>query len=114
MSDKTIFKRIIDKEIPADIVYEDDLCLAFKDIAPKAPTHVLIIPKKEIATVDDLADEDAALVGHLWIVIRNLARDLGLEEGYRVIVNCKEAGGQEVPHLHYHLLGGRQMTWPPG
>ncbi|MBI1247744.1 HIT domain-containing protein [bacterium] len=114
MSDKTIFKRIIDKEIPADIIYEDDLCLAFKDIAPKAPTHVLIIPKKEIATVDDLADEDAALVGHLWIVIRNLARDLGLEEGYRVIVNCKEAGGQEVPHLHYHLLGGRQMTWPPG
>ncbi|PQO32733.1 histidine triad nucleotide-binding protein [Bremerella cremea] len=114
MSDKTIFKRIIDKEIPADVVYEDDLCLAFKDIAPKAPTHVLIIPKKEIATVDDIADEDAALIGHMWIVIRNLARDLGLEEGYRVIVNCKEAGGQEVPHLHYHLLGGRKMTWPPG
>ncbi|MEW4565038.1 histidine triad nucleotide-binding protein [Bremerella sp. JC770] len=114
MSEKTIFKRIIDHEIPADIVYEDDQCLAFKDIAPKAPTHVLIIPKKEIATVDDLADEDAALIGHMWIVIRNLARDLGLEEGYRVIVNCKEAGGQEVPHLHYHLLGGRKMTWPPG
>ena len=114
MSDKTIFKRIIDKEIPADVVYEDDLCLAFKDIAPKAPTHVLIIPKKEIATVDDIADEDAALIGHIWVVIRNLARDLGLEEGYRVIVNCKEAGGQEVPHLHYHLLGGRKMTWPPG
>lgn len=114
MSEKTIFKRIIDKEIPADVIYEDDLCLAFKDIAPKAPTHVLIIPKKEIATVDDIADEDAALIGHIWIVIRNLARDLGLEEGYRVIVNCKEAGGQEVPHLHYHLLGGRKMTWPPG
>ncbi|MHC2068421.1 histidine triad nucleotide-binding protein [Bremerella sp. T1] len=114
MSEKTIFKRIIDKEIPADIVYEDDQCLAFKDIAPKAPTHVLIIPKKEIATVDDVADEDAALIGHMWIVIRNLARELGLEEGYRVIVNCKEAGGQEVPHLHYHLLGGRKMTWPPG
>ncbi|PQO27225.1 histidine triad nucleotide-binding protein [Blastopirellula marina] len=114
MSEKTIFKRIIDKEIPADVIYEDDLCLAFKDIAPKAPTHVLIIPKKEIATVDDIADEDAALIGHMWIVIRNLARDLGLEEGYRVIVNCKEAGGQEVPHLHYHLLGGRKMTWPPG
>lgn len=114
MSEKTIFKRIIDKEIPADVVYEDDLCLAFKDIAPKAPTHVLVIPKKEIATVDDVADEDAALIGHMWIVIRNLARELGLEEGYRVIVNCKEAGGQEVPHLHYHLLGGRKMTWPPG
>jgi len=114
MSEKTIFKRIIDQEIPADIIYEDDQCLAFKDIAPKAPTHVLVIPKKEIATVDDLADEDAALIGHMWIVIRNLARELGLEEGYRVIVNCKEAGGQEVPHLHYHLLGGRKMTWPPG
>ncbi len=114
MSEKTIFKRIIDKEIPADVIYEDDLCLAFKDIAPKAPTHVLIIPKKEIATVDDIADEDAELIGHMWLVIRNLARDLGLEEGYRVIVNCKEAGGQEVPHLHYHLLGGRKMTWPPG
>ncbi|MBA2113096.1 histidine triad nucleotide-binding protein [Bremerella alba] len=114
MSEKTIFKRIIDQEIPADVVYEDDQCLAFKDIAPKAPVHVLIIPKKEIATVDDLADEDAALIGHLWIVIRNLARELGLEEGYRVIVNCKEGGGQEVPHLHYHLLGGRKMTWPPG
>lgn len=114
MSEKTIFKRIIDKEIPADVIYEDDQCLAFKDIAPKAPIHVLIIPKKEIATVDDIADEDAALIGHIWIVIRNLARELGLEEGYRVIVNCKEAGGQEVPHLHYHLLGGRKMTWPPG
>ncbi|GAA4428903.1 histidine triad nucleotide-binding protein [Bremerella cremea] len=114
MSEKTIFKRIIDQEIPADVVYEDDLCLAFKDIAPKAPVHVLIIPKKEIATVDDLADDDAALIGHMWIVIRNLARELGLEEGYRVIVNCKEGGGQEVPHLHYHLLGGRKMNWPPG
>ncbi|MEW4455548.1 histidine triad nucleotide-binding protein [Bremerella sp. JC817] len=114
MSEKTIFKRIIDQEIPADVVYEDDLCMAFKDIVPKAPVHVLIIPKKEIATVDDLADDDAALIGHMWIVIRNLARELGLEEGYRVIVNCKEGGGQEVPHLHYHLLGGRKMSWPPG
>ncbi|RCS53051.1 histidine triad nucleotide-binding protein [Bremerella cremea] len=114
MPEKTIFKRIIDKEVPANVIYEDDLCLAFTDIAPKAPTHVLIIPKKEIPTVDDIADEDAALIGHMWLVIRNLARDLDLEDGYRVIVNCKEAGGQEVPHLHYHLLGGRKMTWPPG
>jgi len=114
MSEKTIFKRIIDKEIPADIVHEDDQCLAFRDINPKAPVHVLVIPKKEIANIDELVDEDAALIGHIWITIRNLARELGLEEGYRVVVNCKEGGGQEVPHLHYHLLGGRNMTWPPG
>lgn len=114
MPDKTIFKKIIDKEIPADIVYEDDLCLAFRDIAPKSPVHVLVIPKKEIATLDDLADEDQQLVGHLWLKIRDIARAEGLEAGYRVVVNCKEAGGQEVPHLHFHLLGGRKLTWPPG
>ncbi len=114
MSDKTIFKKIIDKELPANIVHEDDLCLAFHDIAPKAPVHVLVIPKKEIATLDDLADEDQQLVGHLWLTIRDLARKLGLDQGYRVVVNCKEGGGQEVPHLHFHLLGGRQMSWPPG
>ncbi|PQO43024.1 histidine triad nucleotide-binding protein [Blastopirellula marina] len=114
MSEKTIFKRIIDGEIPADVVYEDDLCLVFRDIAPKAPTHVLVIPKKEIATLDDVADEDAALMGHLWIVVRDVARQLGLEEGYRVVVNCKEGGGQEVPHVHLHLMGGRKLTWPPG
>lgn len=114
MSEKTIFKKIIDKEIPADIVYEDDLCLAFRDITPKAPVHVLVIPKKEIATIDDIADEDQQLIGHIWLKIRDIARDLGLEAGYRVAVNCKEGGGQEVPHLHFHLLGGRKMTWPPG
>ncbi|EAQ80207.1 histidine triad nucleotide-binding protein [Blastopirellula marina] len=114
MSEKTIFKRIIDGEIPADIVYEDDLCLAFRDIAPKAPTHVLVIPKKEIATLDDVTDEDAALMGHLWIVVRDVARKLHLDKGYRVVVNCKEEGGQEVPHVHLHLMGGRKLTWPPG
>ncbi|MFI4874212.1 MAG: histidine triad nucleotide-binding protein [Blastopirellula sp. JB062] len=114
MSEKTIFKRIIDGEIPADVVYEDELCLAFRDIAPKAPTHVLVIPKKEIATLDDLADDDAATMGHLWIVVRDVARQLGLENGYRVVVNCKKEGGQEVPHVHLHLLGGRKLTWPPG
>jgi histidine triad (HIT) family protein len=113
-AEKTIFKKIIDKEIPADIIYEDDLCLAFHDIAPQAPTHVLVIPKKEIAAVSDLADEDAALVGHLWLVIRNLARQLGLEGGYRVVVNNGRDGGQAVDHLHYHLLGGRALKWPPG
>jgi histidine triad (HIT) family protein len=111
----TIFKRIIDREIPADIVYEDDKCLAFRDVNPQAPTHVLVIPKQEIASIDALADEDAALVGHMWLVIRNLARQLGVDEsGYRVTVNCGPDGGQSVDHLHFHLLGGRAMKWPPG
>ncbi|WP_425395216.1 histidine triad nucleotide-binding protein [Aeoliella sp.] len=110
----TIFKKIIDKEIPANIVYEDDQCLAFHDVAPQAPTHVLVIPKKEIASIDDLADDDEALVGHMWMVIRNLAKELGLGDGYRVVVNCGRDGGQSVDHLHFHILGGRSMTWPPG
>ncbi|MEO8496105.1 MAG: histidine triad nucleotide-binding protein [Planctomycetota bacterium] len=114
MSDKTIFKRIIDKEIPADIIYEDDLCLAFRDISPQAPTHVLVIPKQEIASVAAIADEDQALIGHLYLVIRNLANQLGLGNGYRVVVNCGADGGQAVDHLHFHLLGGRQLKWPPG
>jgi histidine triad (HIT) family protein len=114
MSEKTIFKRIIDKEIPADIIYEDDQCLAFRDISPQAPTHVLVIPKKEIASVAALADEDQALVGHLYLVIRNIASELGLDRGYRVVVNCGADGGQAVDHLHFHLLGGRQLKWPPG
>ncbi len=114
MPEPTIFKRIIDREIPAKIVHEDDLGLAFEDVAPQAPTHVLVIPKKEIASVDDLSEEDAALVGHLWLVIRSLAQKLDLESGYRVVVNCGRDGGQAVDHLHFHLLGGRQMKWPPG
>ena len=115
MAEKTIFKRIIDKEIPAEIVYEDDQCLAFRDIAPQAPTHILIIPKKEIPAIDALADEDAPLLGHMWLVIRDLARQEGLTEGgYRVVVNNGRDGGQAVDHLHFHLLGGRPMKWPPG
>jgi histidine triad (HIT) family protein len=111
----TIFKRIIDREIPADIVYEDDRCLAFRDVSPQAPTHVLVIPKKEIASIDDLADEDAPLVAHLWLVIRDLARKLGVDKsGYRVTVNTGAEAGQSVEHLHFHLLGGRPMKWPPG
>ncbi len=111
---KTLFQKIIDREIPADIVYEDDQCLAFRDVAPQAPTHVLVIPKKPVASIDQLADEDAALLGHLWLVIRNLAGELKLSEGYRVVVNCGNDGGQTVDHLHFHLLGGRLLTWPPG
>jgi histidine triad (HIT) family protein len=114
VTEKTIFKRIIDGEIPARIVYQDDRCLAFHDIAPQAPTHVVVIPKKEIASIDGLADEDEPLAGHLLIVIRDLARELRLEQGYRVIANCGPYAGQSVDHLHFHLLGGRPMSWPPG
>ena len=111
---KTIFQKIIDREIPADIVYEDDQCLAFRDVAPQAPVHVLVIPKREIVSLDALGDGDAALVVHLWKVIRELAGKLGLGGGYRVVVNCGRDGGQSVDHLHFHILGGRPMTWPPG
>ena len=114
MSGKTIFKRIIDKEIPAKIVYEDDLCLAFHDNNPQAPTHVLVIPKKEVPSIDHLEVTDQVLVGHLLLVIRKLAEQLGLASGYRVVVNCGPAAGQTVDHLHFHLLGGRSMSWPPG
>jgi histidine triad (HIT) family protein len=114
MAEKTIFKRIIDGEIPAKVVYQDDECLAFHDIAPQAPTHVIVIPKKEIPSFKDIADADAALVGHMIVVIRNLARELELDDGYRVVVNCGPHAGQSVDHLHFHLLGGRAMKWPPG
>jgi histidine triad (HIT) family protein len=109
-----VFLKIIDKSIPAKIAHEDDLCVAFHDIGPKAPTHVLIIPKKVIRTHDDITPEDAPLIGHLHIVAAMLAAQLGLTDGYRLVINCKERGGQTVPHLHMHLLGGRDLAWPPG
>jgi histidine triad (HIT) family protein len=111
---KTIFKRIIDKEIPAKLVYEDEQCLAFHDIGPQAPVHVLVIPKKEIVSLAATGDTDAALLGHLLTVVRKLADQLGLKNGYRVVINSGPDGGQSVDHLHLHLLGGRQLTWPPG
>lgn len=114
MPAKTIFKRIIDKEIPAKILYEDDLCLAFADVNPQAPTHVLVIPKKEVQSVAGLENDDASLAGHLLLVCRNLAKKLGLENGYRIVMNIGPDGGQSVDHLHLHLLGGRQLKWPPG
>jgi histidine triad (HIT) family protein len=114
MPEKTIFKRIIDGEIPAQILYDDDQCLAFVDISPQAPTHVIVIPKKEIPSLNEVADEDAPLVGHLIVVIRRLAAQLKLSDGYRVVVNCGPYGGQSVDHLHFHLLGGRPLKWPPG
>jgi len=109
-----IFKKIIDGQIKADIVYQDDRCLAFRDINPQAPVHVLIIPRKEIPTHADIVEADRELLGHMHLVAQKLANQLGLEDGYRLIVNCKERAGQTVPHLHMHLLGGREMKWPPG
>ena len=115
MSEPTIFKRIIDGTIPANVVYEDEQCLAFHDVTPQAPVHILVIPKKEIASIDDLSAEDEQLIGHLFLVIQQIAREQGLaENGYRVICNCGEGGGQTVFHLHYHLMGGRNLKWPPG
>jgi histidine triad (HIT) family protein len=111
---KTIFKRIIDKEIPVKLLYEDELCVAFPDINPQAPTHVLVIPKKEIVNIAAALAEDQAILGHLLLVIQKLAGQLGLADGYRVVLNCGPHGGQTVDHLHFHLLGGRPLTWPPG
>ncbi len=112
---ETVFSKIIRKEIPAKIVHEDDLCLAFHDINPRAPVHVLVIPKKPIVSVEDIEPEDQALIGHLFLVIRIVAKSLGIAEGgYRVVTNCGRDGGQEVPHLHFHVLGGRSLSWPPG
>lgn len=109
-----IFLKIINKQLPAKIVYEDDLALAFHDINPQAPTHILIIPKKEIRTHDDITEADTALLGHLHLVAVRLAKQLGLTSGYRLVINCREGAGQTVPHLHMHLLGGRSLHWPPG
>ncbi len=114
MADKTIFKRIIDREIPAKIVYEDEHCLAFEDIHPAAPTHLVVIPKKEIASVDDIDPEDEQIIGHLFVAMRAMAAQLGLGNGYRVVTNCGRDAGQEVMHIHFHLLAGRQLSWPPG
>ncbi len=106
----TIFAKIIRGEIPADIVYQDDQVTAFRDINPAAPVHVLIVPSKVIATVNDLSESDEALVGHMVSVARKIAADEGVaESGYRLIVNCNQDAGQEVPHLHMHLLGGRPL-----
>lgn len=109
-----LFLKIISKEIPAKIAHEDEHCLAFHDINPQAPVHVLIIPKKVIRTHADLTADDAAVMGHIHLVAVKLAKDLGLSAGYRLVLNCDEQAGQTVPHLHLHLLGGRAMGWPPG
>lgn len=114
MMTDNIFLKIVNKQIPAKIAYEDEHCLAFHDINPQAPVHVLIIPRKVIPTHADVRPEDRDLLGHLHLVAAKLAQQLGLADGYRLVLNCHERAGQTVPHLHLHLLGGRAMTWPPG
>jgi histidine triad (HIT) family protein len=111
---ETIFSKIIRREIPADIVYEDDLALAFRDIHPQAPVHILIIPKQVIVSIDEATDLDAAVLGHLLLTVKRVATQEGLDRGYRIVINTGEDGGQTVFHLHLHLLGKRAMTWPPG
>jgi histidine triad (HIT) family protein len=111
---ETIFSKIIRREIPADIVYEDDLALAFKDITPQAPVHILVIPKKPIPQLSAAESEDHALMGHLLLTAKRVAEQAGLENGYRLVINNGTDGGQTVSHLHLHILGGRHMQWPPG
>lgn len=106
----SIFTKIINREIPSDIVFENDKVIAFKDINPQAPVHILVVPKKEIATINDIKEEDKELIGEVYLAIGKIAAQLGIaEEGYRVIANCNEYGGQEVFHIHFHLLGGEKL-----
>ena len=114
MSDD-LFLKIVNREIPANIVYETDEILAFRDVNPQAPVHVLIIPKERIATMNDLTEQHEKMVGKLFLAAAEIAQEEGIaDEGYRVVMNCNQAGGQAVYHIHLHLLGGRQMSWPPG
>jgi histidine triad (HIT) family protein len=113
--DKTLFEKIIDREIPAEIVFEDDYVIAFNDIDPKAPVHILIVPKKVIRSINDISENDKDLIGKMFLVARNLAKEKGIDKsGFRTIFNTNDDGGQTVYHLHLHLIGGRQMKWPPG
>lgn len=110
-----IFCKIINGDIPCEKVYEDDLVLSFKDISPEAPSHVLIIPKKHISSLNEVTDEEAKIIAHVFIVAKEIVKKLGIDKtGYRIVSNCGEHGGQTVPHIHFHLLGGRSLQWPPG
>ena len=111
---ETIFTKIIEREIPAEIIYEDEQVLAFNDINPQAPTHFLVIPKKPIATVNDIQEHDKELVGHMYVVTAKIAAEKGFaEQGYRTVMNCNEYGGQTVYHIHLHVLAGKPLGWPP-
>ena len=110
----TIFGKIIRREIPANIVYEDDLCLAFTDVNPQAPTHILVIPKKPIPKLEEAQEDDQNLLGYLLVTVKKVAQQAGLNNGYRVVINNGNDGGQTVDHLHLHILGGRSLSWPPG
>lgn len=110
----TLFEKIIARQIPADIIHEDDLCIAFRDINPQAPVHFLVVPKKVIARIGEAQPQDAALLGHLLLTAGAVARQEGVEHGFRVTINHGRDGGETVPHLHVHVLGGRAMAWPPG
>ena len=114
MPEKTLFEKIADREIPADIVFEDEQCIAFRDINPKAPTHILVVPRKPIPDLNALQEEDEPLIGHLFTVAAKVANVEGLSGGYRTVFNCGEDAGQTVFHLHLHLIGGRSLAWPPG
>ena len=111
---KTLFEKIIDREIPAEILHEDEDCIAVRDISPQAPVHVLIIPKKLIPRVAQAGEEDERLLGKLLLIARMIAKDEDLEDGFRIVINNGPDGGESVPHLHVHLLGGRKLNWPPG
>ncbi|XP_068587922.1 adenosine 5'-monophosphoramidase HINT1 [Cebidichthys violaceus] len=110
----TIFGKIIRKEIPVNLLYEDDKCVAFPDITPQAPTHILVVPKKPIVQLSKAEESDAELLGHLMLVAKKCAEDAGLTKGYRIVINDGPDGGQSVYHIHIHVLGGRVMKWPPG
>ena len=114
VAEKTLFQKIMDREEPGDILYEDDRCVALRDINPQAPTHVLIVPRKPIPTLDALTEDDEGLVGHLFLIAQKVAAEEGLSDGYRTVFNNGPDARQTVDHIHLHLIGGREMSWPPG
>jgi histidine triad (HIT) family protein len=114
MSEDCLFCKIVGGQIPADLVYEDERILAFRDISPQAPLHVLIVPRKHVATLNDADEQDRELLGHILLTAKGIAAENGVQGGYRVVNNCGEPAGQSVFHIHFHLLGGRPMGWPPG
>ncbi len=114
MTERSIFTKIIDGEIPGDFIHQDELCVVIRDVNPQAPVHLLVIPRKPIPRIGEADEEDATLLGHLLLVARKVAKSESLEEGFRIVTNNGPHGGESVPHLHVHVLGGRQLNWPPG